>query len=124
MEKNKIIKAIQELDNWELIYVLEELSKGYSEDFLEQEIKIDKYTIGNMRKVLIELVQEDLVECALLVKHINEAEENARMGQAGIETLLISLGVRTLWKKIAQKIRNKKKNDALQQILNEFVDED
>lgn len=124
MEKNKIIEAVQELDNWELIYVLEELSKEYLEDFQKREIKIDKHAISNMRKALIDAIQEDLIEHALLSRHINEAEENAKMGQAGIETLLIGLCVKVFWKMLARKKRNKEKDDTLQKILNEFTDDE
>lgn len=124
MKKNILIQAILELNNWELLYVFEELSKSLLEEMPTQNVTVDEYTIDAMRAILVHIAEEQVIELNLLEKLVNEAEAKANVGQVEVTYYLVTVAISLFLKKLAKHLNSKKEINVLNQILDELVEEE
>lgn len=124
MKKNILIQAILELNNWELLYVFEELSKSLLEEMPTQNVTVDEYTIDAMRAILVHIAEEQVIELNLLEKFVNEAEAKANVGQVEVTYYLVTVAISLFLKKLAKHLNSKKEINVLNQILDELVEEE
>lgn len=124
MKKNILIQAILELNNWELLYVFEELSKSLLEEMPTQNVTVDEYTIDAMRAILVHIAEEQVIELNLLEKFVSEAESKANVGQVEVTYYLVTVAISLFLKKLAKHLNSKKEINVLNQILDELVEEE
>lgn len=121
---------IKELNNWEIIYVIENLVEQEQSSTSSGNIKLQAKHIDILRSALIHAVSQDIKEDeeTHIQTLVEEAEDEAKMGQAGVTEYLVGKilvgGIKWLIRRFSKKDQKDSINESLDKVLKEFSEDD